>query len=126
MLSTRYKARVKNFTSLFFFFSYPKKFPNKFSYPVIKPVIRFNLCPLIGADQHFGSHLCKAHREYILHGVQLAETAELLSPVVPTGSCPGNDTALRSGSGRFRLGKLGSGGKPAGSGIRPTVKHRND
>lgn len=43
------------------------------------------------------------------------------SPVVPTGSWPGNVTLLRSGSGRLRLGRLGSGGKPPGRGIRPAV-----
>lgn len=37
----------------------------------------------------------------------------------PIGKVPGRDTALRSGSGRLRLGKLGSGGKPPGRGIRP-------
>lgn len=37
----------------------------------------------------------------------------------PIGKVPGCDTALRSGSGRLRLGKLGSGGKPPGRGIRP-------
>lgn len=45
------------------------------------------------------------------------------SPVVPGGGKvlePASDTALRSGSGRFRLGRFGSGGKPAGRGIRPT------
>lgn len=44
-------------------------------------------------------------------------------PVVPTGGCPGNDTALRSGSGRLRLGKLGSGGNPPGRGISPANTH---
>lgn len=43
--------------------------------------------------------------------------------VVPNGGgkvlLPASETALRSGSGRFRLGRLGSGGKPAGRGIRP-------
>lgn len=42
---------------------------------------------------------------------------------VPNGGgkvlVPASDMALRSGSGRLRLGKLGSGGKPPGSGIRP-------
>ena len=43
--------------------------------------------------------------------------------MVPNGGAPANDTALRSGSGRLRLGRLGSGGKPAGRGIRPTTTH---
>lgn len=47
-------------------------------------------------------------------------------PVVPTGGGPDNDTALRSGSGRLRLGKLGSGGKPPGRGIRPKIIHTNN
>lgn len=39
--------------------------------------------------------------------------------VAPAAGAPANDTALRSGSGRLRLGKLGSGGKPPGRGMRP-------
>lgn len=38
---------------------------------------------------------------------------------------PCNDTALRSGRGMFRLGRLGrlgSGGRPAGNGINPETK----
>lgn len=34
---------------------------------------------------------------------------------------PASDMALRSGSGRLRLGKLGSGGKPPGRDIRPGI-----
>ncbi len=55
------------------------------------------------------------------------ESKTVYSPVVPTDGgkvlVPASDTALRSGSGRLRLGKLGSGGKPAGRGIRPTTTH---
>lgn len=42
-------------------------------------------------------------------------------PVVEGGrpGIPVNVTALRSGRGMFRLGRLGSGGRPAGSGINP-------
>lgn len=45
------------------------------------------------------------------------------TPVIPAGGgkvlVPASDMALRSGSGRLRLGRFGSGGKPAGRGIRP-------
>lgn len=40
-------------------------------------------------------------------------------PVDPKAPPPASDMALRSGSGRLRLGKLGSGGKPPGRGSRP-------
>lgn len=53
--------------------------------------------------------------------MQDTECTAAQSPVVPTGSWPGNVTLLRSGSGRLRLGRLGSGGKPPGRGIRPAV-----
>lgn len=50
-------------------------------------------------------------------------------PVVEGGrpGIPVNDTPLRSGSGMFRLGRLGrlgSGGRPAGNGIKPEKKPR--
>lgn len=53
--------------------------------------------------------------------VQDMECTAAHSPVVPTGGWPGNVTLLRSGSGRLRLGRLGSGGKPPGRGIRPAT-----
>lgn len=38
----------------------------------------------------------------------------------PAGNVPpASETALRSGSGRFRLGMLGSGGNAPGRGIKP-------
>lgn len=45
-------------------------------------------------------------------------------PAAPTG-CPGNVTPLRSGSGRLRLGRLGSGGNPPGRGISPAVEGKS-
>lgn len=53
----------------------------------------------------------------------MVQKVKLYLPVVPIGGAPGNDTALRSGSGSLRLGKLGSGGKPPGRGIKPTDIH---
>lgn len=41
-------------------------------------------------------------------------------PVDPIG----NDTELRSGRGRLRLGRLGRGGKPPARGIRPITHTR--
>lgn len=43
-------------------------------------------------------------------------------PVDPTG----NDTELRSGRGRLRLGRLGRGGKPPARGIRPIITYVNN
>lgn len=49
------------------------------------------------------------------------------SPVVPAAVGMelevARETALRSGSGRFRLGRLGSGGSPPGRGMRPEDGH---
>lgn len=42
-----------------------------------------------------------------------------VDPTGGKGQVLASDTALRSGSGRLRLAKLGRGGKPAGRGIRP-------
>lgn len=44
---------------------------------------------------------------------------QMCLPVDPTG----NDTELRSGKGRLRLGRLGRGGKPPARGIRPITTH---
>lgn len=68
---------------------------------------------LLSPSRHFGSHLYEC--------VQDISCTAGPSPVVPTAGWPGNVTLLRSGSGRLRLGRLGSGGKPPGRGIRPAT-----
>lgn len=84
------------------------------SWPLIfylGPKIGINL-PLWG-QQHSAAELCIVKVHIYLPDVPIVGGGKVLEPA--------SDTALRSGSGRFMLGRLGSGGNPPGRGIRPKI-----